>query len=58
MTEVIKFTEQSSKIIKQIPNFPMEEFVKWWKENYMVVGGGHIVEFIDKKMGKGDSDCK
>jgi len=46
----IKLSAQSAIILKQMPEFPMDAFLEWWMENYMVIGGGHIVEFIDKKM--------
>ena len=48
----IKFSGQSATILKQIPNFPIESFLDWWIQEKMIVGGGHIIEFIDKKMGE------
>lgn len=49
----IKVSNQARKIIeileKEDPEF-MGKFVPWWIKNHMVIGGSHVLEYVEKVM--------
>ena len=50
--ENIKISGQAKYLLDSFKDFPKEEFIKWYKENKVVVGGGHVLEYIEKVLVK------
>ncbi len=50
--ENIKISGQANMIIKQMNDFPIAEFIKWWKEEKVIIAGGHVIEFMEKVLSK------
>ena len=46
---VIRMSVQSKNITKHIPDFDYSELANWFIEKKMVIGGGHIIEYLNKK---------
>lgn len=48
MINEIKISGQASYMMNGFKDFPKEKFLKWWAENKQVVGGSHVLEYIEK----------
>ena len=44
----VKISGQATYMIEGFKDFPYEKFMEWWLENKCIVGGGHVLEYIEK----------
>lgn len=51
----IKLSKQTKILIDNLKDFDFEKFLKWWIDNKMVVGDSHVLEYLNKKGDKRDS---
>ena len=42
----IKLTDNARVLIDSMPDFPLEEFLKWWKENRMAISSNNVLEYM------------
>ena len=51
--ENIKISRQAIYMLDSFKDFPKEDFMRWYKENKIVIGGGHVLEYIQEVLVKG-----
>lgn len=46
----MQYSQQAYDYLKLLPDFDLSEFEEWYKSN-MVIGGGHIMQYLTSKHG-------
>ncbi len=45
----IKLSGQAKMIIDKMNDFSLDDFKNWWIKKYMIIGGGHVLQYIEEK---------